>query len=153
MGAPLQHPQRAGVQEVLHAPRIRPIIDDGDIDRRPREAYGHQHDRGDPQHGPAVCHHTSQRSLGCVEHTLPEEGEASPPIALAFEELESGDLPLHVAVAPGPGEARRDGGRVLPHPQAKRASASRPLPVAAVIQDFGPSSRGSRTMARKPWVS
>ena len=56
MGAPLQHPQRAGLQEVLHAPRIRPIIDDGDLDRHPREENGHQHDCGDAQQGPAVCH-------------------------------------------------------------------------------------------------
>jgi hypothetical protein len=33
-------------------------------------------------------------------HTLPEEGEAGPPIALVFDELEAMDLDFGDAVAP-----------------------------------------------------
>jgi hypothetical protein len=39
-------------------------------------------------------------SLGHLQHTLPEEGETGPPIALTFHELQAVDLAFGDAVAP-----------------------------------------------------
>jgi hypothetical protein len=38
------------------------------------------------------------RRLGGLQDALPEKGEASPAIALALEELQTGDLPFDGAV-------------------------------------------------------
>ena len=43
---------------------------------------------------------SSVKALGCLKHTLPEEGEAGSPIALAFHELQAMDLAFGDAVAP-----------------------------------------------------
>jgi hypothetical protein len=40
------------------------------------------------------------RQLGGLQDALPEEGEAGPTIALALEQRQTGDLPLHRAIAP-----------------------------------------------------
>jgi hypothetical protein len=39
--------------------------------------------------------------LGRLQDTPPEERETGPAIALALEQFQTGDLPLHGAVAPG----------------------------------------------------
>jgi hypothetical protein len=54
------------------------------------------------------------RRLGRLPDALPEERETGPAVALALEQLQTGDLPLHGAVAPSQGEPRGDRGQVLP---------------------------------------
>jgi hypothetical protein len=52
------------------------------------------------------------RRLGSLQDALPEEREASPAIALALEELRTGDMPFDGAVAQGQGDPRGDRGRL-----------------------------------------
>jgi hypothetical protein len=56
------------------------------------------------------------RPLGGLQDALPEEGRAGPAIALALEQLQTGDLPLYGAVTPTQREARGDRGQVLLQP-------------------------------------
>jgi hypothetical protein len=53
------------------------------------------------------------RPLGGLQDALPEEGRAGPAIALALEQLQTGDLPLHGAVTPTQREACGDHSQVL----------------------------------------
>jgi hypothetical protein len=52
-------------------------------------------------------------SSGWQEDALPQERKAGTPIALAFEQLETIDMPFDGAVAPGQREARFDGREIL----------------------------------------
>src|SRR5687767_14504764 len=56
------------------------------------------------------------RPLGGLQDALPEEGRAGPAIALALEQLQTGDLPLYGAVTPTQHEACGDRGQVLLQP-------------------------------------
>ena len=68
-----------------------------------------------PQHG----HPFPAASRG-LQGALPEEGRASPAIALALEPLQTGDLPLYGAVTP----AQRPG---IPTPAVSWSKAPGPI--------------------------
>jgi hypothetical protein len=54
--------------------------------------------------------------LGCVQHALPEEGNAGPPIALTLEALQPMDLAFGDAVVPRQREPSLHGGQVVLQP-------------------------------------
>jgi hypothetical protein len=55
----------------------------------------------------------SPRPLGGLPRVPPSKREARASIALALEQLQTGDLPFDGAIAPGQGETRFDGREVL----------------------------------------
>jgi hypothetical protein len=58
-----------------------------------------------------VVHHMP--SLGRLQHTLPEEGEAGPPTALTFPELQAVDVAFGDAIAPFQREPRGDRDHII----------------------------------------
>jgi hypothetical protein len=59
--------------------------------------------------------------LGRLEDTLPEEGEAGPPITLALHELEAMDMACRDPVAPLQGVPGLDGGQIVLQPTGETA--------------------------------
>jgi hypothetical protein len=79
--------------------------------------------------------------LGRLEDTLPEEGEAGPPITLALHELEAMDMACRDPVAPLQGVPGLEAVRSSCSPRAKRPNFGMPLWVASAIHASRSSPR------------
>jgi hypothetical protein len=90
-------------------------------------------------------------SLGRLQHTQPEAGEAGLAIVLRFHELQAVDLTFGNAVAPCQREPRGDRDRIIfqsPRQAGELVDAAVRGPVILASRSC---PRRSRTMARKAW--
>src|SRR5438128_12520670 len=93
--------------------------------------------------------------LGGLHHTLPQELDVCPSIALALEQLQAVDMALDGTVAPGQGEPRCDRREILLQTLGKageRLNPARGRWGSPCLQLRAPASPHRRQKVLSPWI-